>query len=45
MIEIRNDLVRDEMGRARVSGLLEALVSGSLADEEIRGNNKADATS
>jgi predicted N-formylglutamate amidohydrolase len=49
MIEVRNDLVGDEMGQARVSSLLEALVSGSLsqdlAKEEIRGNSKADATS
>lgn len=45
MIEMRNDLVRDEMGQARISRLLEALVSGSLADEKIWGNNKADATS
>jgi predicted N-formylglutamate amidohydrolase len=45
MIEVRNDLVGDEMGQARVSSLLEALVSESLAEEKIRGNNKADATS
>ena len=45
MIEIRNDLVRDDVGQARISGLLEALVSESLADEKIWGNNKADATS
>lgn len=49
MIEVRNDLVSDEMGQARVSSLLETLVSGSLATdpakEAIRGNSKADATS
>lgn len=45
MIEMRNDLVRDEIGQARISRLLEALVSESLADEKIWGNNKADATS
>ena len=45
MIEIRNDLVRDEMGQAKISRLLEAVVSGSLADEKVRGNSKADAIS
>jgi predicted N-formylglutamate amidohydrolase len=45
MIEVRNDLVGDEMGQSRVSSLLEALVSESLAEEKIRGNSKADATS
>lgn len=49
MIEVRNDLVGDENGQAGVSSLLEALVSGSLAEdlaeEKIRGNSKADATS
>lgn len=45
MIEIRNDLVRDEAGQAQISDLLEALVSGSLAEKNIRGNSKADATS
>jgi predicted N-formylglutamate amidohydrolase len=45
MIEVRNDLVQDDVGQARISRLLEALVSGSLADKNIRGNNKADAIS
>ena len=45
MIEVRNDLVRDEKGQARVSALLEALLSGSLAEKISRGNSKADATS
>ncbi|MCB1448248.1 MAG: N-formylglutamate amidohydrolase [Rhizobiaceae bacterium] len=45
MIEIRNDLVRDESGLARISDLLETLVSGSLSDEKTRGNARADATS
>jgi predicted N-formylglutamate amidohydrolase len=49
MIEVRNDLVKDEIGQARVSSLLEALVSGSLEDilaaENFRGNSKVDATS
>ena len=45
MIEVRNDLVRDEAGQTAISGLLETLVSESLADENIWGNSKADATS
>lgn len=45
MIEVRNDLVRDEAGQSKICGLLEALVSESLAEENVRGNNTADATS
>jgi predicted N-formylglutamate amidohydrolase len=45
MIEIRNDRVGDATGQDEVSDLLEALVSASLGDNKIRGNNKADASS
>lgn len=46
MIEVRNDLVRDDEGQTRISDLLESLLSGSLAENDnTGGNTKADAIS